>query len=289
MDALLLPLSASMVSYGLWSTYHLNPVYDPRIYAFEEILGVPFSLLGARSYRMLAPLSGVATACYNLVAVGIALVAAAQRDQRRQRDFLTATLVAGACGFALYFVCPVVGPVVSFGPFYPDTLPAIPLDPALLLAIDDAPRNGMPSLHTIWALLIWFNVEGVPAGLRRALRAFVILTLWAVMSPEGSHWFMDVVVSVPLTIAIQSAFLSRGFEPAGRTSSTVLVCLTLTFGWLFGFRAGTPLLGLPPILAWAGVVGTLWWPLSRRRATAPTAVEPLAVSPSPNWGHSPLR
>jgi hypothetical protein len=289
MDALLLPLSASMVSYGLWSTYRLNPVYDPRIYAFEEILGVPISLSVARSYLMLSPLSGVATACYNLVAVAIAVVAAGQRDQRRQRDVLTATLVAGACGFALYFVCPVVGPVASFGPFYPDTLPTVPLDSALLMAIHETPRNGMPSLHTIWALLIWFNVEGLPAGLRRGLRAFVLLTMWAVLSPEGSHWFMDIVVSVPLTVAIQAAILWRERQSARRTWTTVLVCLAVTFAWLFGFRAGVPLLSLPPIVAWAAVAATLWWPLSRHRLPVVPPLEVLDVAPSPNWGHSPLR
>ena len=202
---------------------------------------------------------------------------------------LAATVIAGACGFALYFLCPVVGPVVSFGPFYPDSLPTVPLDPALLMAIGDAPRNGMPSLHTIWALLIWFNVEGLSAGLRRGLRVFVLLTLWAVMSPEGSHWFMDIVVSVPLSVAIQTAFLSRGLQSARRTWTTVLVCLTVTFAWLFGFRAGAPLLSLPPIVAWAAVAGTLWWPLSRHRLPAVPALAGLDVAPSPNWGHSPLR
>jgi hypothetical protein len=289
MDALLLPLAASMTSYGLWSTYGLNPVYDPRVYAFEQILGVPFSLLGAWSYRLLSPLSGIASTCYNLVAVGIALVAAGQSDERRQRGVLSATLVGGACGFALYFVCPVVGPVVSFGPFYPDTLPTVPLMPALLMARDLEPRNGMPSLHTVWALLIWFNVQAMPARLRWALRAFVVLTLWAVMSPEGSHWFMDLVVSVPLTVAIQSAFLSRGFEPARRTWSTVVVCSAVTFVWLFGFRSGGPLLAFPPILAWLAVAGTVWWPLSRLRSFVEPALEQRAVVPVRSWGHSPLR
>lgn len=265
LDALLLPVAASMVSYGLWATYRLNPVYDPRLYAFEEILGVKFSLLGARSYLMLHPLSGVATVCYNLVAVAIALVAAGQRDPRRQQDVLTATLIAGACGFALYFVCPVVGPLVSFGPFYPHTLPAVPLDPALLMAPAGWPRNGMPSLHTIWALLIWFNARDMAPGLRRGLQVFVLLTLWSVLSPEGSHWFMDVVVSVPLAVAIQSAFVARRFEAARRTWTTVLVCLTVTAGWLLGFRLGAPLLSLPPVVAWAAVAGTVCWPLSRYR------------------------
>ena len=61
----------------------------------------------------------------------------------------------------------------------------------------------MPSLHTIWALLIWFNVGSLSARLRIGLRAFVILTLWAVMGLDDTHWLTDVVVGVPLAVAVQ--------------------------------------------------------------------------------------
>ena len=158
-----LPLGASMVSYGLWATFRVNPVYDPRIYAFEEVLGVKFSLWSAQAYGILTPLSAVATACYNLVAIAIAVVAAGQRERGREQEVLNAVLISGACGFALYFVCPVVGPVVSFGPYYPDTLPTVPLHSTLLMAVGGAPRNGMPSLHTIWALLIRFSARESPS------------------------------------------------------------------------------------------------------------------------------
>ena len=144
MDALLLPLGASMVSYGLWATFRVNPVYHPRIYAFEELLGVKFSLWSAQAYGILTPLSAVATACYNLVAIAVAVVATGQRERGREQEVLNAVLISGACGFALYFVCPVVGPVVSFGPYYPDTLPTVPLHSTLLMAVGGAPRNGMP-------------------------------------------------------------------------------------------------------------------------------------------------
>ena len=48
LNALLFPLGASMVSFGLWATHRVNPVYDGRIYAFEEILGFKFSILGVQ-------------------------------------------------------------------------------------------------------------------------------------------------------------------------------------------------------------------------------------------------
>lgn len=286
MDALLLPLGASMVPYGLWATFRLNPVYDTRVYGFEELLGVKVSLWSAQSYVTLTRLPAVATACYNLVAVAIAVVAAAQRERRRGQQVLNGILIAGAFGFALYVVCPVVGPLVSFGPFYPRTLPIVPLDAPLLIAASGAPRNGMPSLHTIWALLIWFNAAGVAAPLRRGLRVFVALTLWAVLSPVGSHWLMDVVVSVPVAVAIQSAFLSPAGESARRRWSTVGVCAGMTAIWLLGLRAGT-LVGLPWAMAWAAVLVTLWWPLRRWRATAFVRMAPVVRgstgSPTHEW------
>lgn len=268
MDAMALPLGASMVSYGLWATSTLNPVYDSRVYAFEEILGFRFSLIGVRSYRALSALSAVATGCYALVALAITLVASAQRDRRREQAVLTATLVAGAVGFAFYFVCPVVGPLTAFGPLYPADLPSVAAGAPLVQVSAVAPRNGMPSLHTIWALLIWFNAQSLRRGVKRALRVFVLLTLWAVMGLTDTHWFMDVVVGVPLAVAIQAALVSRAAETAGRTWSTVVGCLTLTLAWLWGLRSGVPLLNLPPVLAWAAVVVTIGWPLLRGRTPA---------------------
>jgi hypothetical protein len=289
-DALLLPLGASMCSYGLWATFRVNPVFDPRIYAFEEILGVRFSLMSARSFLWLRPLSAVASACYNLIAVGIALTASAQPTRARGEDVVHATLIAGACGFALYFVAPAVGPEVSFGPFYPWTLPAVPLQPALLMAVEGAPRNGMPSLHTIWALLIWFNTQGLPSVLKRALQVFVVLTLWAVMSPQGTHWFMDIVVSIPIAVAVQSAVLWRKVESAQRTWTTAGVSAAVAAMWLVGFRLGTPLLEMTPVFAWTAVLATIGWPLSRYhssvravraepRVAAQPAVWPLGANP----------
>jgi hypothetical protein len=43
----------------------------------------------------------------------------------------------------------------------------------------------------------------------------------------------------------------------------VTACVALTFAWLLAIRAGTPLLQLPPVLAWIGVLFTVGWPLSR--------------------------
>ena len=257
--AMVLPVAASMLAFGLWSTYTVNPVYDTRVFAFEAILGVKFSLLGVWTFHHLAPLSGISAACYVALPIGMSLVVAAQRDPRRQLDVLMANVVAGACGFALYFVCPVVGPLNAFGSPYPNALPPISPDSPLITAAFGAPRNGMPSLHTIWALLIWFNAQTLPVAWRRALRVFAVMNLWAAMGLDDTHWLMDIVVSVPIAVAIQAAFVIG----VRRTWIDVATCATLTAMWLIGFRAGVPLLSLPATVAWMAVAVTVCWPLIR--------------------------
>ena len=173
LNALLFPLGASMVSFGLWATHRVNPVYDTRIYAFEEILGFKFSIIGVKSYHLLRPFSGLASACYAMLAVAMTVVAGAQGCTRRERNFLTATVVAGACGFALYFLCPVVGPLTAFRPLYPNALPDLGPDAPLLVAVDRsaAQRHAVPpydlgAAHLVQPRNAAGEVEDEPQGIR---------------------------------------------------------------------------------------------------------------------------
>ena len=266
-DALLVPVAASMLSFGLSATSRVNPVYDARIFAFEEILGPQFSLIGVRSYALLAPLSRVATACYDMVAFCLVLVAAAQATLKREREVLDAAVLAGAIGFALYFVCPVVGPLQAFPSIYPEALPPVPVGAPLLTVAVGPPRNGMPSLHTVWALLIWFNARPLRSSLRTAVRISAVMTLWAAIGLEDTHWVTDMVVGVPLAVAIQSAAVAA--EDGRRRWSDVIVCALITGAWLIGFRLSTPILRLPMPIAWAAVIATTCWPLWRQHLQSP--------------------
>ena len=83
---------------------------------------------------------------------------------------------------------------------------------------------------------------------------------------------MDVVVSVPLTVAIHAAFLSSHNEGARRWT-TAGACAMVTAAWLVGFRTGW-VLHLPFVAAWVAVLGTLWWPLRRWQTSAWRAIDP---------------
>ena len=263
-EALVLPVGASMLAFGLWSTYRINPVYDMRVYAFETILGPQFSIIGVRIFHLLWPFSAIASGCYAALPLGMMLAAVAQAEPRRQSTVLAASMVAGACGFALYFVCPVVGPLSAFGAPYPHALPAVSPDASLMLAPIGAPRNGMPSLHTVWALLIWFNARPLPVMWRRALRAFAIMNIWAAMGLDDTHWLMDVIVAVPLAVAVQSAVVTSRSDTSRHPWVDSAVCGAMTAMWLIGFRLGRPLLTLSLGAARMAALVTVAWPLAQQ-------------------------
>jgi hypothetical protein len=93
---------------------------------------------------------------------------------------------------------------------------------------------------------------------------FVILTLWAVMGLDDTHWLTDVVVGVPLAVAIQAAVVPSPAMAGMRRWTTVALGAALTAIWLAALRAGQPLLSLPSALAWIAVVLTVCWPLGRQ-------------------------
>jgi hypothetical protein len=224
----------------------LNPVYDAQVYAFEEILGGRFSLVGVQSFHLLWPISLLALEAYVALPMGLALVAGTQTSLRREIEVIAAAITLGIAAFLLYRICPVVGPLTAFGPSYPQSLPRLPLDKVPLLSVPvGPPRNGMPSLHAAWALLVWFNAKRLSIDWRYGLRAFVAMTLWAVMGRDDTHWLMDVVVAVPMAAAVQLLCASgatghaRWWGVAGGALLTVV--------WLLAFRHPALLLRLPPL------------------------------------------
>jgi hypothetical protein len=288
LTACILPLSASMVSFGLWSSSRLNPVYDGHVLLFERQLGVSFSLVGVWSYHLAPAVSRLATVCYDTVAIGLVLAAAKQGSVRRELDVLTATVAAGLVGFALYFVCPVVGPLHAFRPPYPMSLPNLSRSAALVTAATGPPRNGMPSLHTVWALLIWFNAGPLPHVWRRALRLFAALTIWAAMGLDDTHWMTDLVVAVPLAVALQAAYVER--PSAAKHQTLVIVsCAALVAAWLASIRLAW-IVDLPSPLAWAAVASTIAWPLRCvASATARGANGPAGTLPNTGPALAPAR
>jgi PAP2 superfamily len=233
-DALIVPLAVVQVPFFLWANARLNPVFDARVYGFEHRLGVPLAHLAMQSYSLAEPFSALASGCYLALPIGLSVIALKQPSSGSMTRLLWAVTLAGACGFMLYAVCPVVGPVQAFSPPYPMRFPALAstgLQPVRILA--RVPRNGMPSLHTVWALLIVFNTRSQSRRWRATFITFAVLTVWAALG-RYQHWFMDLVVAVPLAVCIQVTVV------ANRTTGSVwrwmasAACAATVVGWLIG-------------------------------------------------------
>lgn len=278
-SALYLPLGVATAPFFLWLSGQANPVYDLYVFAFEETLGPRFSVLAVRLFDALPPLHLAASLCYHALPLGVGALYAALDRARGELDIALAFVVSTAIGFGLYFVFPVVGPLNVYGDAFPDHLPP----PGSIVAKDlwiatGEPRNGMPSLHTAWALLVWINARPLAPGLRRAFRAFAVLNLLATMGLRDAHWLTDLVVGAPLAIVVQ-ALCSVALPAASRARWTAAALgaalIALWFAALWWAQGAFAAL---PGLSWLAVAATLAGVVAAERGLR---TRPMPAAPAP--------
>jgi hypothetical protein len=125
--------------------------------------------------------------------------AAAFQDRVTRNRLLVSWMVASALSVPCYFLVPVAGPAYAFSgwPYPPSGVTWAPLTtvrPGLL-------RTGMPSLHLVWALLTWLLAPAEPRWVRRAMLAFVGITVLTTLA-LGQHWVVDLIPSLPFTAVV---------------------------------------------------------------------------------------
>jgi hypothetical protein len=281
-DALIVPLAVMQVPYFLWATTTINPVFDAHVLGFERVLGLDLSAMAHRVFGLVPALAWPELACYYALPIGLAIVAQLQPTSSLRTRVLLAAIASGGAGFALYTVCPVVGLFVA----YPDALPSVSasVGPFAMPAL--VPRNGMPSLHTAWALVIAFNAARLGGFWRTTLFAFAVFNLWAATAGVG-HWVMDIVAAVPLAVAAQMVFVETG--DTARRLMAALVLAAVTLGWIVAFRLGVPL-AFSPAAAWLAALVTAvapLWLLRILRQTRPA--EPEVHIPRQEPEHDEVR
>jgi hypothetical protein len=254
-DALVLPLAVMQVPFFLWATTGINPVFDAHVLGFEAVLGVDVSALAHRAFAAVPVVDRLALGCYYALPVGLAVAASLQPDGEARLRVLLTALASGAAGFALYTIAPVVGIFQAYPAQVP---PAALVDPLPMTISAWVPRNGMPSLHTAWALVIAFSARRLGRATRAALWTFAGLNIWTATGGVG-HWTMDIVAGVPLAAAAHLA-VTPSPKRAARWAGAV-GCLALTTTWAAAFRAGVPLTGAPAWMAWGAVALTVAAPL----------------------------
>lgn len=252
---------------------------DAWLYAFDGSLGFqPSFFLGKIMYHSLA-LTRITLLTYLSLPFAMAVVCAWQIAPAARKiswHMLTVLLLAGVAGWLLYNVVPATGPLYAFGRDFPWKsvpyldLPAFPLEKmSIPLGI---PRNGMPSLHMAWVILLWWNSRGFPRALRAILFFYLLLTVVATLG-SGQHYLVDLVVSLPFALAVQSA-ASYSLPVKSRRITAAVAGITFTAAWLLLVRFGVPLALKSPVIPWSLMLATAsitvwlerWMPRSAYRA-----------------------
>ncbi len=242
------PALVILTNLALAATIQFQPrVFDLFLYRFDGLLGIQTSFVTGRWLAALPFLSNLCFLVYAaLPLVEVLVFLLFVRGQRMPANPLLLFIVAGVAGFVAYQVCPATGPVHVFGAEFPNYPP--PSQPLQAIMLDDAPRNAIPSLHSTWALLIWWSMRYSKNWMRWAATVFLALTLLATLG-LGEHYLIDLVVALPFTVAAMSAVAGQ--------NRRAIVAGVLTLSWLVYLRFGLPAFTLSPLGAWMAVLATV--------------------------------
>lgn len=191
---------------------------------------------------------------------GIVLVMAAfyaafmARREKPIWELIELLFAAAMVGYLFFSVFPVCGPRYGFPASFPGAdvpysilaglkLQRIPVDWLI-------PRNGVPSLHFTWALLIWWNTRTLPRWGRASALAFVLATVFDTMA-TGEHYLFDLIAALPFALCMQASMV-RTVAFRNRARWLPVLCGGAMFlGWLILCRFGLPLLLQSPFLPWS--------------------------------------
>lgn len=255
-DAALVPLLCvgSMIAVG--PAIGLTPMtYDRLLYIFDA----KFALANGRPPAWIignafADHHWLRLACsyvYNSLPLGLAICLAFQWQDRQKKewyplDLRWLSMTLGCVGFLLYQVCPAAGPVYLFPKEFPNAIPNLAAIIAAPGWLGEVPRNGMPSLHVGWTLLLFWNMRHRTWWVVLAAGAYVTMTALATLG-LGEHYLIDLVVAVPVALALQAGWL--------KTKSTMRlvaigVGVMLTLGWLIALRTGAVMAMPAGVVTW---------------------------------------
>lgn len=262
--ALMLPLFILISALFLEPTVIFHPVIlDPSVMRLEATLSPTGIFDFAAFIGKHLWFQSLISAVYIFLPLACALVAAVEIVAARKpgappaRDVLTSFAIVGFAGFVCYHLCPVIGPRPFFQgwPAVPD-LELVPLADARVTLPE--PRNCVPSLHTAWALIVYWHVREHGRIAHVLGLAFLGLTLCATIG-LGYHYFVDLCVAFPFTLAIRAALATRA--PARARHTAFAFGATIVVAWLLIIRFFVPVVAEVPAITWmlalVSLVGTV--------------------------------
>jgi membrane-associated phospholipid phosphatase len=190
----------------VWLVSLRGITFDTELHHFETALGVYVPALFGELFLRWPLFANLSLFAYATLA---GAVFGGYLLQQRQREKPPVNLLAvsgiAACASVLYFLVPGCGPLEIFGERFPRD---IPFENYTAYTASPAPelwRNAMPSLHTAWALLLAIQLFFFHPSRRIGWAAVVYAALViAATLGTGAHYFVDLVVALPLTLLVQA-------------------------------------------------------------------------------------
>ncbi|MEI9814744.1 MAG: phosphatase PAP2 family protein [Acidobacteriota bacterium] len=254
--------------------------YDYYLYAFDTSFGYPPGFLAAQALVAVAPLRVLAEVSYiNLtLAMSIAFLMQRSASPEQSRAFFRFVAILGQVGFLFYILFPAVGTEVLFpGKLYhPPSLASMSV---LQLPDPREPRNCIPSLHTAWALAIWWTCPR-KIWMRVAAAIFVGATMLYTLA--CGHYLADMIAAVPFTLWIYSWTREGAWASGSIAKRTGLIGLALFLTWLAALRFGTALFLLSPAVPIAFSLATVIYCRSLRRTLDRQIAPSIAAAPAPS-------
>ena len=233
--------------------------YDLYAYVFDGALGFQPSFLAGRVVDSSPWIFPLVKITYEGIVLAMAALYAAFMSRREKPVWEVIELIFAPAmvGYLFFSIFPVCGPHYAFPLDFPKAylpysalhrlaLESIPVLPAF-------PRNGVPSLHMTWALMIWLNTRGLPRWARVTAAALAIVTVFDTLA-TGEHYLFDLVVSLPFTLSMQAIMVRtvKLREPQ-RWLPAVTGCV-MFLGWLILGRFGLHWMLASRFLIWSLVV-----------------------------------
>ncbi len=258
--ALLLPAILVVLFIPLTKDFHrigiqLNPdPVDDLLYAADDSLGVQLSFEVGRLFEAVPLLDRLSNFVYSTLPLPFVVVLIMQwRSQRPSNgNIFWDFQILAVLGFVVYMLFPAVGPGVVF----PDVFPHAPPSAAEVLGEwgtnpgkwggdwSDVARNCVPSLHTAWALMLWWHAQSLAGWVRGLTGYYLAFTVLATLG-SGAHYAFDLILAVPFALVVRA--IGRPSLP-GTSRVRWGACLVgtgLTTGLLLLIRFGLP------VLAWS--------------------------------------
>jgi PAP2 superfamily len=276
-SALTLPVFSFIAGVNMeWLNKGATVHYDYHLYAFDNALGLTPGLTIAGWFKTLPWLGTASSVAYASVLIFPPLFHGwGSRQARLKFNVMLAFVVTGVIGIVLYQICPAMGPLYVFHAQFPHQMPASGFSLAPFTSV--GVNNAMPSLHMTWALLSLVIAWELGPWAKSVAILFAALTALATIG-SGEHYFIDLVVAVPLVLATTGICTKRYKLAVAGVTMVIVWTVALRLNWL---------LSIPPAANWLLVLGTMssigliWWTAGRTASS----VMVMPVPPELSYRH----